>query len=680
MTVFTKISCRKPICATLKTCFFLFIFSLLSSISVGQAVLKYVPANADMVLTFNLNNLDKKVNLDQLQQYDFYQALIKDLVQSSETEGNENEKAYFEEMMREPASLGYDIMQPFYLFMKKDGDNTHFTLVMKLSDKAKYEAGLLKLKQDDYAANLEEKENYRLWQKGSETFAWNNEAVIVVWTETSFDPYADWSTTEPPMEEDYNWEDYGEYEDTIYEEPAEITEEVPVWEEEPIEEPAEIVVEEVPFSEEEDSTWTDDPGYFDTPADELGWNFFEKNAATAEWADKVMKRQFLQPMTANERFMKAASQPSDVHFWMDYALITDAMGKGNSLAMGMGSEYMQAMSMMTGFMEVFYADTYFSMGLNFENGKMAMRSSLFFNEDMKKLYQGMFDVKFNKKLLRYVKGGDQLFGYYYMNFNIKKTIEEGKGLMYKLFDATPQYGEMAADVMQILGIVIDEDAIAKVMKGDMLLTVSGLQTVAVTSKTYEFDADFNYVEKDTVMMKTLPVMTILASYGSEKDVKKFINLGLHSKVLTQEGNHYKMTVPETGVDFYLAMQKGVLILTNNRYLIQQNLEKGFAKKLQLDKKHRKLLCQNAAVMFWDIPNTVRAAAGNEADTNVGPMGYLNMLGKEFENMLWTTSKKPVNAVESRFDFNFAKKDVNALQQFFNFVNEIYLEYIGGARI
>ena len=639
----------------------------------GQTAMKYVPANADIILTFNLKNLDKKVNLDELQQYDFYQAIIKEMTQTAELEGKEHEKAYFEEMMRKPENLGYDVLQPFYFFVKKEGNNTHLALVMKLADKTKYETGLQTMKQEAYFANLEEKEGYLLWQQGDETFAWNDEVVVNVWTETTYDPYADWGMEEPAYEEDY-----GEYDDIVIEEPMEIMEDEPFFEED-------TMVEEVPIWEEEiveetEPVMEESPGIFDIPADELGWNLFEKDAIAADWADKVMKRNFLQPLSANERFMSAVAQPSDVHFWMDYSMITEMMGKNNPVAMGMGSSYMQAMSMMTGFMEIFYADTYMSLGLNFENGKMAMNSSMYFNEDMKKLYQGMLDVKFNKKLLRYVKGGDQMFGYVYFNYNIEKTIKEGKNLMYKLFDATPQYGEMAADVMQILGIVIDEEAIGKVMKGDMLLSVSGLQTVEVGTKTYEFDADFNYVEKDTLMMKTLPVVTALASYGSEKDVKKFINLGVHSKVLTQEGNFYKMTVPEMGVEFYLALQKGVLILTNNRYLIQQNLEKGFAKKLRLNKQHRKMLCDNASVMYWNIPNTIRAAAGDEADSTIGPVGYLNMLGKEFESLLMTTAKKPGNSVNSQIDFNFVKKDVNALQQFFNFVNDIYIEYIGGARI
>jgi hypothetical protein len=311
---------------------------------------------------------------------------------------------------------------------------------------------------------------------------------------------------------------------------------------------------------------------------------------------------------------------------------------------------------------------------------MAMSNQVFFNEEMQRFYQQVFKVKFNKKFLRYVKGGDQLFGYFYMNYNVKNTIEEGKSLMYKILDATPQYGDMAKDAMQILGIFIDEDAIGNLVKGDLMFSVSGLQSLEMKQKIYDYDSDFNFIEKDTVMLKTVPVFTTLASYGNEKDIMKFVNLGVHSGALKKEGQYYRASIPDTGMDLFLALQNGVMILTNNQYLVTQNLDKGLDKKLRLPKKHKKMLCENASALYWDIPNTIRAAAGDQADTNVGAMGYLNMLGKQFESLEMAYSKKVGNSMKGRIDFNFVKKDANALQLFFNFINDIFLETEGGAKI
>ena len=355
-----------------------------------------------------------------------------------------------------------------------------------------------------------------------------------------------------------------------------------------------------------------------------------------------MNRQFLQPITRNERFAMAKGRTNDVHFWVDYGFLNESM-KGLTVAnMGMApiNGYQQMMSAMGGMMDVFYGDTYLSLGLNFEDGRMAMRSQLFFNEDMKRFYSRALDTKFNKKFLRYVKSGDEMFGYFYLNYSIKNTIEESKSLLYKIFDATPQYGEMAADAMKILGIFIDEDAIGNLMKGDLMVAVSGIQTVESKTFTYSYDEDFNYTPKDTTVMKQVPIFTALASYGNGKDIQKFIDLGVHSKVLVREGKYYKLAVPGMdGMDFFFAKQDGLLIFTNNAYLMKQNLETGFAKKLRLPKNHKKRLCESGSVVYWNIPNTMRAAAGSEADSNIGMMGYLNNISKEFYSMEATSSKK-----------------------------------------
>jgi hypothetical protein len=545
--------------------------------------------------------------------------------------------------------------------------------VTKLANRSKYETGLQKMAQEKYLQNLRQKDGYQLYQSGGDTYAWNDEVVVNVWSEKTVDPYADWS-----LEEDV-------YEDVEIEEPWVIEEapEIEIEEEPAPEEEEEIAVEEPePVIEfEEEIIMEEEPVFEDAELmDAFEWQDPEDAAAAEAWMEKVMRRQFMQPVTANERYRTALQKPSDFHLWLDYEYILEMM-KGGSLAnMGMGGEMQQAMQMMQSFSEIFYADTYLSMGLNFENGKMAIDYDIFFNEDMGKLYRGMYDVKFNKKFLRYVKGGDQLYGYFYMNFNIKKTIEEGKALMYKLFEATPQYGEMAADAMQILGIFIDEEAIGNLLKGDLLIAVSGMQTVPVKTTTYDYDEDFNFITKDTTLLKTLPVFTGMLSYGNEKDIMKFINLGLHSKALTQEGSYYKFVVPGEGFDIYLAMKKGVLLFTNNRDLIVNRLEKGYAGKERLSKKHRKLLCESATGFYWDIPNTIKAAAGDEPATGADPMAYLNMMGKEFESVEMTSSKKVNDRVHSRIDFNFRNKNVNSLQQFFNFVNDVYLEVIGGAKI
>lgn len=616
--------------------FFLLLFCLLAGSAKSQTVLNYVPADADLALTFNLGNLDRKVSLNELRQYDFYQAILSETRRSSEEPGAKHSLDYFEKMMYEPASIGYDYMQPFCLFIKKTEKRTLMAVATKLSDRAKYEAGLRQFKYGEYEKWLNEKDGYRLWQKGAETFAWNDEVVLDVMTTERVRGWLD-----------RNEEDFSTDEDD--------------WLGEEDEELPDIII-------QEPETAMDDPDGLEK----------DESAALAEWVDELMNMRLSQSIASNGRFMQAVSKPSDVHFWMDYSL---ALSFLNDFQKDEAEETGEkALALVKGFIAQLYSDTYLSTGLNFEKGKVSVHSSMFFNDDFQQFYAGMLDGKFNRKFLRYIKGGNQLFGYFYLNLNAKKTIREGKTLLYKMLDGAPEYGQLTADMVHIFDLFIDEEAFAKVLKGDLLLAVSGIQQVEVAGKTYEFDEDFNYTEKDTLVMETQPVVTLLASYDREEDLRKFISLGLHYGTLKQEGDYYRLSLASVNMEFYLALHKGALIITNNRTLIRQNRERGLPRKLRLDKTHRRLLRRNSSVLYWNLPNTMQAVASEEIDSNTASMDILNTIIKEYEGVLMTVAKKPKLPVESRMDLNFNDKKTNALRQLFEFFNNFYMESIGGAKI
>ncbi|MBK9015561.1 MAG: DUF4836 family protein [Saprospiraceae bacterium] len=97
------------------------LFCRLQDFAEGQTALKYVPSTADVVMTVNLQNLDKKVNLAQLQQYDFYQAMLKEMNKTPGLENDTSKQEYLGKLLTDPVSLGFDTKEPFYFSWKKLG-------------------------------------------------------------------------------------------------------------------------------------------------------------------------------------------------------------------------------------------------------------------------------------------------------------------------------------------------------------------------------------------------------------------------------------------------------------------------------------------------------------------------------------------------------------------------------
>lgn len=393
-----------------------------------------------------------------------------------------------------------------------------------------------------------------------------------------------------------------------------------------------------------------------------------------DWVNNNLNRTADQSIQSNAYFQKAISKPSDFHFWMDYSVVAKMMEENGGMADAFGDNPMGAMAMGK-FMDTFYKDVYLSMGLNFDAGKIAYSTDYFGNENIQKLFVGASEGKFNKKFLKYVKA-DNLLGYWGMSFDSKKTGEAYGDLIAETLGEIPMYGSLAKDGLDILGIFIDEDAIYDLFKGDMMLAVTGVQTIKKATTKYEYDEDFNSTEVETIEDQQIPEMTMMMSYGNEENLMKFINLGVNANVLQKEGNHFKMTIPNVNVDAYIALKKGILFISNSEDLIKNRLDTGYPKKNRMAKNHCKMLKENAQVLYWDIPNTISVFEKGEAMP--GPAGQFMNVGKQnFESIQFVTSRKVENSINSEFSINLADKETNSLKFLLDLVNKMFLEMMGG---
>ncbi len=630
---------------------------LFSSLA-AQSVWSYVPSDAGLVLTADFDHLGKKVSMKDLRSIDFIEHFLQEEVLS--VPGKEGE--VIRDLLDDPAKLGLDISQPICMFISSKGDLGYFNLLIKLSNIATFEQMVFNsLKSPDDI--ILENETYQLFvnDRGELAIAWNQDILALTFMidmsflnrpATTLDGYED-------LDQDPEWLEEDEMNE---QKPAEIPQ-LPAEEMKPTEEPAII-------EEQKD---------YDPIAEQLARDA-RKFEQLGQWVDKLMNRKYLMAISVDENFRKAVADRSDMHLWMNYDWFMQLYGNSFSREMGMvDRDFQKITGILTPMMEMFYADTYVSFSGNFNDGLMEFRSKIFHNEDIASFYKKSFDTKLNKRMLRYVKDDGELFGYYFINLSVKNAIDEGKKLLYKILDNTPQYGNLAKDAVKILGIVIDEEAIGNVLKGDLMLAVSGMQSVQVTQKTWEFDEDFNLISKDTTVLQDMPIMTMLMSYGSKNDLMKFIDLGVHSEVLRQEGRYYTATIPEVGVKFYLALENGLFIVTNDKSLVQTRLSTGYPKSRRLGKQHRKTLCKSSSVMYWDISHTLRAVAGSEMGQSPSVQPMLERLASEVKSLEAYYDKFQGDSLNGEVHLHLFDESENFLMKLLQVVNELYLENSGGAR-
>lgn len=581
-----------------KKILFAFLLLLVARFSFGQALLNYVPKDATFVLSINPKNLNAKVAISQLQQYDIYELLLQQIAQNFSGE----ERDAFLDIANSPSKYGMDFLENSYGFAKIENGNSFFGFVFKLSNEEQFSNYLLNFQGQEGGELVQQKDGYKLLQPEKDVvFAWNQEMALFAGGELK-------------------------YEGNDFSKEARVLRKG------------------------------------------------QLASALREWVQKTMTRNADQSIRTHPKFKLATARHYDLHFWMDFNFFIQEMKGKTPLS---GNE-LWAATAATEMLEALYKDTYYSFGLNFDKGEIALYNKIFASPRISKVWQAALHRKFNKKFLKYIPDED-LMGYWAFTLNFGKMTEAYKDLTYSVLKEVPEYGELGTGALDVLGIFIDEEAIYDLFKGDMLFAVTGMQSVERSITAYEYDEDFNGKEITKTVMQPVPEVTMLLSYGNEKDVLKLIRLGTKAKVMEAAGKYFTLKIPELEMNAYVALKEGVLMLTNNLDLVQNHLESGYAKSERLSKQQVKRLRKNGQVLYWDIPKTLQVIGSEEALAKMGVGDFLKIGKQTFESFLLTTSRESASSIDSKFSLNLVNKETNALKQFFELVNSLFLEMMGGSK-
>ncbi|MFT4759956.1 MAG: hypothetical protein ACI9XO_001984 [Paraglaciecola sp.] len=639
----------------------------------AQNIQQYIPKDATFVVTMNLNHLNNKVNLLELQQYPFYEMMVGQMAM-----GGGNDAEMMEAMLTEPSKLGLNIMEKAYLYGVMDGEIMRFNLIAAVSDKQ----ALVKTIEATYAEEnieVQQMNGFSYMVPGDDlTVAWNDKVLMMGAVERK------------DSEEDYPYEEYAE--EYAEEEEVEV-ETMPDFEEMEIEEEEmdvleeEIVfidtsIEEEPMPESLEEITED---MLEAPVEEpmTEFNFVddldpELQAITLAWMKTNLNRTADNSIAINPRFVKGVNS-NDMHVWLDYAFVMEMIQEQQGEATGfMDDNAKMGMEMMQTLMGSMYDDAYLSIGMNFNDGRWVLDASQYMNPKLTKMMTGTFDSKYNKKMVKHLRG-DELLGIYHINMNMEKMVDGYKELAKDIATEVPMYGSMVESALEIIGIFIDEKGISNVFNGDMIFAVTGMQSVTRMETVVEYDDNFNPTETEQEVTSEIPEMTFMMSYGNEKDIMKFVRLGAKASVLQQAGQNFKISIPNMDMEATLAVRDGILFVSNSQDLINSNFSKKYKGKQKIDKALCKTMCQSAQVMYFDIPQMIASLKAEEMAGAMGAGDFVNIGKQNFESMMITTSKTLVDgAFRSEMSLNMTDKETNALKQIFEIINEVMETAMGGS--
>ncbi|UII25167.1 DUF4836 family protein [Fulvivirga maritima] len=235
--------------------------------------------------------------------------------------------------------------------------------------------------------------------------------------------------------------------------------------------------------------------------------------------------------------------------------------------------------------------------LNKESAKIDFNVS--FKDEFSKSFERMADSKINKKFFKYINE-DKLLGYMSYNFNMEKALEEYPDLLAAqyggLFGSNMNEAQLLADVFTL---VVDEEALGDLIKGDALFYVTSFEEKEYTYTGYEYDEDYNYKEVTKTKTETLPNFMFMCSTESPEFTDKLINyLSISEMVTTTADGYYHINVPKSEVpmDLYFMIKNDIFFLSTSTEDMTAIKRGNY--NASLSKKHKKLMRAGNYSMYF----------------------------------------------------------------------------------
>src|SRR5690606_34135186 len=112
-------------------------------------------------------------------------------------------------------------------------------------------------------------------------------------------------------------------------------------------------------------------------------------------------------------------------------------------------------------------------------------------------------------------------------------------------------------------LLVDEKAIAQVVKGDGLFVVKDIFAREKSYIDYEYDDDWNYKEVEKTKTENLPRYVGMFSSDNPAIFEKLLKIGMRHDKTRVDGQIYEITSKNiVGIEPFILIDKGIVYLSN----------------------------------------------------------------------------------------------------------------------
>lgn len=262
-----------------------------------------------------------------------------------------------------------------------------------------------------------------------------------------------------------------------------------------------------------------------------------------------------------------------------------------------------------------------------DNKSFRISTGLELAQEQADAYKKIMNRKLNKKFLNYINS-EKALGFMSYSIDTKAYLEEFPKLLKQTYGSFLG-GKMDEEIdlgTDLFSLLLDEEAVSKVIKGDALFVINGLKSKEVTYTTYEYDDDYKQKEVTKTKNETLPDFLFMFSSEDHRLIDKLIKYGIHKNMVTVENNIYKIQEKKSPVDIYFMIKDGIVFFGNSLSEMQSISNNQYTNKIS--KLHKDLLSKNNFSFLFNAKNLV----GKVPDSEIGGVETAKKFNSTLEKM------------------------------------------------
>ncbi len=384
---------------------------------------------------------------------------------------------------------------------------------------------------------------------------------------------------------------------------------------------------------------------------------------TKKMAFSILKNQFSNSIATNSSFQKGKKKGASATLWVrNYGmLMSDLIGSfGNELDSSMSYLMPQKGANIYGIEEV-------TANLFFEKNNARISLDMAVSGDMEKSFKKIYNKKMNSSLINSFDH-NKAIAFWSVSMNTEQLLVQYPDMISSMYGGVlPKFKEEIDIVGDMLSLVIDEKAIAKLVTGDALFVLNDFAEKDVTYTTYKYGEDYKRTAVSKTKKTLVPDFTLMIGSEEKELLNKMFRLGQKHKVVNATNNVFEFVNKKGELPFnlYSVIKNEVLYVTTSKTRAI-NIEAG--RVSYKGAKYSKLIKRNSSVLYLDVNALIDNLPKKMFGRDERKMASFS--NENINDIQFKVSRIKRGKMSSELRLNTKGKEENTLKLLFKLINNM----------